>query len=213
MEYNSQRKKMIIPEYGRNVQLLIEYAKTIENREKRNIAILDILRQMAIIQQGNIKDSNELERKLWDHLFIMANFELDVDSPYKKPDKDKVVVPEKLKYNTDKQIPYRYYGAIVLNMIKEVSLMEEGDEKKAIVHDIANNMKKLYLTWNKGVVNDVVIFEHLKELSNGHISLSEDTELSTNLNIPTLNDKSSSRSFKKKRKSYSNGTKKYHKKN
>lgn len=217
MEYNSQRKKMTIPEYGRCVQEMIDTAKTIEDRNKRNIAAREIIRQMAALQQSNIKDAGELDRKLWDHLYIISDFNLDVDSPYPKPVIDHYVKPEKLKYNSEeKDLPFRYYGTIVTGMIAKAMLMDEGEEKNALVHDIANNMKKLYLAWNKGSVDDRVILEHLSLLSGGRLILSETVELSSNFNIPNPNNAAPVKSFKKKKKdfkqNFSNGGKKYFKK-
>jgi hypothetical protein len=217
MDYNSQRKKMIIPEYGRCVQEMIDLTKTIEDRKKRNIAALEIIRQMASLQQSNIKDAAELDRKLWDHLYIISNFELDVDSPYPKPVIDHYVKPAKLKYNSEeKEMPFRYYGIIVNGMIQKAVLMDDGDEKNAFMHDIANNMKKLYLAWNKGAVDDKVIVEHLGVLSGGRLSLSDTVELSSNFNIPNPNNSVPVKVFKKKKKdfkqNFSNGGKKFYKK-
>jgi hypothetical protein len=215
MDYNSQRKKMIIPEYGRCVQDMIEHAKTIGEKEKRNIAAREIIRQMATLQQSNIKDAIELERKLWDHLFIISDFSLDVDSPYPIPPANNYVAPVKLRYNSEeKDLPFRYYGTIVTNMVKKAVLMDDGPEKDALVHDIANNMKKLYLAWNKGAVDDKVIFDHLQQLSNGHLTLSENVELSSNLNMPNPNNSPSVRQFKKKKskQNFQNGGKKFFKK-
>ncbi len=212
MDYNSLRKKMVIPEYGRCVQGLIEHAKTIEDREKRNIAAREIIRQMSALQQSNAKDSTELDRKLWDHLFIISNFELDVDAPYPKPLPEHYIKPVKIRYNSEgKDVPYRYYGAIVTNMIKQAVIMDEGEEKNALVKDIANNMKKLYLAWNKGSVDDKVIFDHLRQLSNGHLNLSDEVELSSNFSFPNPNNAPQSRTFKK-RKPNKNGKKYYKKK-
>ncbi len=214
-DYNSQRTKMSIPEYGRCVQELITFAKTIDDRNKRNIAAQEIIRQMASIQQSNIKDAAELERKLWDHLFIISNFELDVDSPFPRPELDNYVTPSKLRYNSEeKDLPYRYYGTIITNMIKSAILMDEGDEKNALIRDIANNMKKLYLAWNKGSVDDKVIFDHLSQMSNGHLVLSDGVELASNFSMPNPNNAAQSRTFKKKKnkQNFSNGGKKFYKK-
>lgn len=215
MDYNSQRKKLIIPEYGRCVQEMIEYAITIEDREMRNAAAREIIRQMAALQQSNIKDSAELDRKLWDHLFIISDFRLDVDAPYPPPVQDHSITPVKPRYNSEERdIPYRYYGTIITNMIQKAVLMDDGPEKDALVHDIANNMKKLYLAWNKGSVDDKVIFDHLYQLSKGRLTLSENTELASNFNIPNPNNSQSSKQFKKKKnkQNYSNGGKKFFKK-
>jgi hypothetical protein len=215
VDYNSQRNKMTIPEYGRCIQDLIGVAKSIEDRQKRNIAAREIIRQMAALQQSNIKDASELDRKLWDHLFIISNYELDVDSPYPRPDADQFVVPSKLRYNSEeKDLPYRYYGTIVTNMIKTAILLDDGAEKDALIHDIANNMKKLYLAWNKGTVDDKVILDHLHQMSGGRLSLSEHLELASNFNIPNPNNAATPRTFKKKKNkpNFANGGKKFFKK-
>lgn len=214
MEYNSERKKTIIPEYGRYVQEMIEFTKTIENREKRNSTAKTIIRQMSFLQQSNIKDSNELDRKLWDHLHIISNFELDVDSPYPKPDPDLYSLPIKPKYNSEsKELSYRYYGKIIEDMIQEAVLMEEGEEKKAFIRDIANNMKKLYIAWNKGNVIDDLIFKHLNEISGGRLSVCNDTELSSNFSLPNSQQNYKNKKKKKDFKpNYPNGPKKFFKK-
>jgi len=210
MEYNSQRERLIIPEYGRNVQDLIEFAKTIEDREKRNKAAKDIIRQMLLLQQSTIKDAEELDRKLWDHLFIISNFELDVDSPYPKPELKETKVYSKLRYNSEeKEIPYRYYGTVITDMIRKTVEMEEGDEKKALILDLANNMKKLYLTWNKGVVDDSVIYGHLYDLSNGKIKIDNETELTQTWSFINSN----SNSNKKRNKNFKPSSKNFHKRN
>ncbi len=206
---------MVIPEYGRCVQEMIEFSKTIEDRSKRNIAAREIIRQMAALQQSNIKDAAELERKLWDHLFIISNFELDVDSPYPKPVEENYFDPSKLRYNSEeKELPYRYYGTIIMNMIKSALQMDDGAEKEALIHDIANNMKKLYLAWNKGTVDDRVILEHLNVMSDGKLSLSEHLELASTFNIPNPNNAAPARNFKKKKnkQNFTNGGKKFFKK-
>jgi len=208
MEYNSQRKYLIIPEYGRKVQDLIEFAKTIEDRELRNKAAKDIIRQMMLLQQSTIKDAEELDRKLWDHLFIISNFEIDVDAPYPKPDIKEAKEYSKLYYNSDKRkMPYRYYGHIITDMINKAVEMEDGEEKKSLIIDIANNMKKLYLTWNKGVVDDKVIYEHLSEMSNGKIKIDNETELTNSWNFT---NQSSSR---RRSRSSKPPSKNFHKKN
>jgi len=217
MDYNSQRSKMIIPEYGRYVQEMIEVTIKIKDRKERNIAAHEIIRQMAILQQSNIKDLEELDRKLWDHLYIISDLKLDVDSPYPKPVIDHYAKPAKLRYNSEeKTMPFRFYGIIVKGMIEKAVLMDDGEEKNALVHDIANNMKKLYLAWNKGAVDDKVIVEHLGVLSGGRLSLSETVELASNFNIPNPNNFVPVKTYKKKKKDYkqnfSTGGKKYYKK-
>jgi len=212
MEYNSQRERLIIPEYGRKVQDLIEFAKKIEDREKRNKAAKDIIRQMLLLQQSTIKDAEELDRKLWDHLFIISNFELDVDSPYPKPELKETKVYSKLRYNSEeKEIPYRYYGTVITDMIRKTVEMEECDEKKALILDLANNMKKLYLTWNKGVVDDSVIYGHLYDLSNRKIKIDNETELTQTWSF--IHSNSNSNTNKKKNKYFKSSSKSFYKRN
>lgn len=181
MKYNTQRKKLPLTEYGRYVFQMIEYAKTIPDKEQRNSAAQIIIRQMANIQYGvNSRLTPEMEQKLWDHLHILANYELDVDSPYPPPPPpSKNFKPLKPSYNNQKINPsFRYYGNLIPSMIEKAISMNDGEEKQALIADIANNMKKLYILWNKSTVPDSVIREHLFVLSNGQITLPDDFEFS-----------------------------------
>jgi len=215
MEYNTQRKKTIIPEYGRYIQEMIDFTKTIQDREKRNLAAKTIIRQMAFFQNQPIKESTDLDRKLWDQLHIISNFELDIDAPYPKPDFKALNISSKPKYNSqNKDLSFRYYGKIVEDMIQSAVLMEDGEEKNAFVRDIANNMKKLFIAWNKGNVDDEIIFNHLSEISLGKLTLSDSTELSSNFTFHSTSQ--NYKQFKKKKtnkdfkSNYSNGQKKYY---
>lgn len=177
MEYNTQREKLLIPEYGRNLQKIIEKAVRISDRDKRTQMAYLIVDIMAQIHSSQVKDSGDLRHKLWDHLHIMADFELDVDSPYPIPDREVLYKkPNRLEYPKG-QIKYNYYGRNIQSLIEEASNYEDGPEKEALVKNIANNMKKAYLTWNRDSVDDDLITKHLAELSNNSLHLPEDEQL------------------------------------
>ena len=188
MEYNTTRNKLKISEYGRNVQKLVRLAKTIEDREKRTKfakVIVQIMGQM----NPSIRDSGDFRHKLWDHLHIIADFELDVDSPYPAPTRELLEAkPEKLGYSNN-TIRYKMYGANIVKIIDKAKDFEEGPEKDALVHAIANHLKKSYLNWNRESVDDDQIFEHLKTLSTGNLELREELRLNTTNEILSRNKK------------------------
>lgn len=186
MEYNSQREKMIIPEYGRNVQKMIEYAKTIEDREKRTKSAEVIVRVMAGMNP-QIKNENDYMHTLWDHLYIISNFELDVDSPTPMPEKEILHrKPERVEYS-DKKIRIKNYGKYIEKVIDATIALEEGPEKEALILLIANHLKKSYLNWNRDSVNDETILNHLAELSKGKLVLTDLQNLSSTSDILARN--------------------------
>lgn len=169
-DYNTSRKRMDLPEYGRNVQKMVDHIKTIEDREERNKAARTIISIMGNLNP-HLRDIADFKHKLWDHLAIISNFELDIDSPYETIDKIKLIEkPNSLSY-TQGGIRYKHYGKYMEKMIDKAAVMEEGEEKDALISMLANHMKKLYLTWNREVVNDEQIFLDLKELSKGRIDV------------------------------------------
>ena len=170
LEYNTEREHLIIPEYGRHMQKMINYAKTRETKEERNKVAKGIIAVMGNMQP-HLRDVPDFQHKLWDQLFIIADFELDVDSPYPTTTKEELSEkPEPLKY--PQNFPkYRFYGNNIKTMIDVANTWEEGELKEALVYTIANHMKKCFLNWNKDTVEDDVIFNHLFELSEGKIDL------------------------------------------
>lgn len=188
MEYNTSRDKMKISEYGRNVQKLVEMAKTIEDRDQRTKftkVIVGIMGQM----NPTIRDSGDFRHKLWDHLHIIANFELDVDSPYPLPSRDILEIkPHKLSYG-NRKIRYKMYGGNIVKIIDKAQDFEEGEEKDALIHAIANHLKKSYLSWNRESVDDDQIFEHLETLSKGELKLKDELKLNTTNEILSRNKK------------------------
>ncbi|GAB4250812.1 MAG: DUF4290 domain-containing protein [Vicingaceae bacterium] len=174
-DYNTRRPPLIIPEYGRNIQKMVEYAKTIEDRDERNKvahAIIQIMGQL----NPHLRDISDFTHKLWDHLFIISNYELDVDSPYPKPVKEKInAKPEPLHYPQNK-IRFKHYGKVIENLVKKACELPDGEEKQVLVGIIANMMKKSYLTWNRESVEDTVLKKDLATLSNNRLNLDVDFE-------------------------------------
>jgi hypothetical protein len=175
LEYNSERKALIIPEYGRHLHKLIDQAVATENREERNKLAKYIISVMGTMNP-HLRDVPDFQHKLWDQIFIMSDFQLDVDSPYPIPSKEVLKMkPDPLKY--PQNFPkYRFYGNNITYMIDVANKWDEGEMKSALVKVIANHMKKCYLSWNKDTVTDAVIFEHLYELSGGKLNLTSSTE-------------------------------------
>lgn len=181
LEYNAERTHLIIPEYGRHLQKLIDQATVIADREERNKAAKYIIQVMGSLNP-HLRDVPDFQHKLWDQIFIMSDFRLDVDSPYPIPTKDVIhLKPERLPY-PQKNPKYRFYGNNIKYMIDVANSWEEGEMKNALVKVIANHMKKSYLSWNKDTVTDTVIFEHLYELSEGTLNLLQSSEELLNTN-------------------------------
>ena len=184
MEYNTSLSKLIIPEYGRNVQKMVHSIIAIEDREKRNHQAKSIIEVMGNLNP-HLRDVPDFKHKLWDHLFIMSDFHLDVDSPYDRPSKESFEEkPEMLKYS-DNNIKFRHYGKILPLIIKRTIDLDAGEYKDFLVFTIANHMKKSYLTWNKANVEDEVILKHLSQMSDDKLSMKETFKLSSFSDVKT----------------------------
>ncbi|HTL80250.1 MAG TPA: DUF4290 domain-containing protein [Bacteroidia bacterium] len=172
MEYNTQQPAMAISEYGRNVERMIEYCLTLKDKEERSRCARSIVRVMAILNP-QMKEYADYEHKLWDHLFIMSNFDLDIDSPYPKPKKAELESkPERVPY-PQSNIKFKHYGKILEDLIQK-AMTETDDKNREIFTDqLAQLMKKQYLNWNRDSVNDALIVEQLENLSGGKLKVSE----------------------------------------
>ena len=203
IEYNTEREHLIIPEYGRHLQKMVNYAKELATKEERNKVAKSIINVMGNMQP-HLRDVPDFQHKLWDQLFIIADFELDVDSPYPTTTKEELnEKPEPLKY--PQNFPkYRFYGNNIKTMIDVANTWEDGELKEALIYTIANHMKKCFLNWNKDTVEDDVIFSHLYELSEGKINLKGSDE--------DLSDATSLMRNKKKYATTNNSKKSHHKK-
>ena len=173
LKYNSDRPDLIIPEYGRHIHLMVEQTIDIKDKHERNKkakAIIDVMGNL----NPHLRDIPDFQHKLWDQLFIMSNFKLDVDSPFEKPEEELLSKkPEPMDYPNNSP-KYRFYGNNLKKMIDAAINWDEGEMKDALIYNIANHMKKCFLSWNKDTVDDNVIFEHLSELSEGKLSVKEE---------------------------------------
>ena len=160
LEYNTERVPLIIPEYGRHMHKMIAQAMEEKNREERNKKAHAIIGVMGNLNP-HLRDVADFQHKLWDQLFIMSNFELEVDCPFPMPQKEVLTArPSPLDYPQNYP-KYRFYGNNIKSMIDVVMDWEEGEMKNALIFNIANHMKKCFLNWNKDTVEDKVIFDHL----------------------------------------------------
>ena len=208
LEYNTKRSKLIIPEYGRHVQRMVDQLLNLDNKEARNKMAKAIIGIMGNLNP-HLRDVADFQHKLWDQLYIMSDFKLDVDSPYEKPLKNVLEEkPDKLRYPQSNP-KYRFYGNNIIRMINVAKDWENSQLKDALVYTIANHMKKCFLNWNKDTVDDKLIFEHLHELSEGklkvnpeHLPLTESSEFlkarSKNGNGPKSNSKHRKRNNRKR---------------
>jgi hypothetical protein len=172
MQYNTAQPHLIISEYGRHVQDMALHLLAIKDRKERNKASEAVIQTMTQVHPYS-KDSEELRRKLWDHLHLITGFKLDVDGPYEKPSPEAFEVkPERLKY-PDTNIRHKHYGKIVDEMIKKAALMQDNEERDALIASIAALMKKAFMTWNKCTVDDNTIIKDLKEISKGKLILKD----------------------------------------
>ena len=167
-------KRLALPEYGRNIQNMVDYCLTIEDREERTNCAYSI-----IVTMGNLfpqlRDLSEFKHLLWDHLAIMSDFKLDIDYPYEVVKKETLnICPDRVPYSSPQSIRYRHYGKLVQGMIDKAVELTDPEEKKELSVYIANYMKKCYILYNKDGVADQKIFDDLRNLSKGDLRLSSD---------------------------------------
>lgn len=174
LKYNTQLKKLVLPEYGRNIQNMVDHCLTIEDRDERSHCARSVIKAMGNLFP-ELRDPETNNHKLWDHLMIMSDFKLDVDFPCKVVKAETLTsAPEPVNRITD-HVKYRQYGRILPLMIDKISAMEEGDERRQAIIYIANQMKKLMLAVNKDGVEDSKVFNDLYEMSQGRIKVEPGT--------------------------------------
>lgn len=170
MEYNTQREHLKIPDYGRNVAKLIDKCKTIADRDERTKMANTIVDVMALVNP-KVKERGDYRHTLWDHMMFIANYELDVDTPFPvRREKPSQMHPNRIAYRESK-IRYRHYGRALEDLVQAVSAMPEGNERTLLTQQIANTMKRQYLQWNRDSVDDLLIEEQLAQLSQGRLRL------------------------------------------
>ncbi|MFT5077571.1 MAG: hypothetical protein ACI825_000120 [Planctomycetota bacterium] len=203
LEYNTERPQLIIPDYGRHIQKMVDHAISIEDEVERNKVAKSIISVMGNLNP-HLRDVPDFQHMLWDQLFIISDFNLNVESPYDIPSREELAErPEPLSY--PQNFPkYRFYGNNIKRMIDVAISWEDGEKKEGLVLTIANHMKKCFLNWNKDTVDDDVIFKHLFELSEGKLNLQESEEMLVDSNKLMQNNKRYSTTNKKSNQKKSN---------
>lgn len=198
LEYNNQKKNLILPEYGRNIQQMVEYCTSIENRGERNRCANTIIQTMGNLFP-QLRDTPEFKHKLWDHLAIMSNFTLDIDYPYEIIKKENLnTSPQPVSYQLE-PIKYRHYGKVIEQMISRACEYPDGEERNSLILLIANHMKKLIYGINKEDVEDEKIFNDLYQYSRGKIKLTSEThKLHVFKEAPVVQNNTKKNSKKKK---------------
>ena len=176
LTYNTEKEQIVIPEYGRCVQEMIKKLPEIEDRQQRTEAAKYIISVM-VQMNPSIKQSSDYEHKLWDHLYMISGYKLDVDSPYAPPTREaQQRKPQHIGYQNN-NIKYGHYGQYLIKMI-EAAAQEESDEiREALAYSLASQMKRNYMEWNKSVVNDQVILDDLKTISGGRLVINDEAKM------------------------------------
>ena len=178
MDYNTQRDKLLMSEYGRHVQDMVNYVKNIPNKEKRNEQIQAVVAVMGTLNP-QLRDINDFKHKLWDHVQVIADFDIDIDSPYPTPTKETLNTKPNVIPIQKSPIKIAHYGRNIQNMIDVIAEKEEGEIKVYMIKTLASYMMQQYLIWNKDTVEEQTIFRDIVALSNGRITIPEDMHLSS----------------------------------
>lgn len=203
-DYNTSREKLILAEYGRNVQNMVEYIVALPTKEERNRYAQVVIDMMGFLNP-HLRDVPDFKHKLWDHLQIISKFRIDVDSPYPTPTKEEInFKPEVLSY-PQKRIKFKHYGHTVELMIKKAKAMPEDDKKQHMINSIANFMKMAYVVWNKDHVADEQIISDLRDLSDGELDVSNVVLNKVDLKQSNNNNNSNSGGRSQKTNNRNNG--------
>ncbi|MDR1552148.1 MAG: DUF4290 domain-containing protein [Prevotellaceae bacterium] len=208
MDYNTQRKKLQLPEYGRNIHKMVEWVKALPNKEGRNRQIKAVIAVMGNLNT-HLRDVNDFRHKLWDHIQVISDFQIDIDSPYPIPEKEVLQEkPKKLSYKAN-PLNVPYYGRYILEMIDVILKLEDSEKKQCLIMQIANQIKKSYIAWNKDNVKDDIIIKDLYHLSGGAINLDINTKLcSGKLNTQIVAKNETNQQQKKNNNNKNNNKKK-----
>jgi hypothetical protein len=170
MEYNTSQSQIILKEYGRNIEKIVKHLKTLESKEKRTEmahVLVDLMRQIA----PSVKETNETNQKLWDDMYIMADFDLDIDGPYPAPSKDVLTrKPDRMPY-INNRIRYRHYGRNIELLVTEALKKEDPKEREEAIIYMGKLMKSFYASWNNETIDDAVILENIQNISGGQLDI------------------------------------------
>ncbi len=209
MDYNTNRDKLRLPEYGRNVQEMVDIIKNTPDREERNRLAKSTIQLMGNMNP-QLRDVVDYKHKLWDHLAVIADFDIDIDSPYPLPTQAEIhQKPMKMKYSNPDEIRFKHYGKILEDMVRKTTQYPDGEEKDALIATVANQMKKSFLTWNRETVSDDVIFSDMLAIACNRIKIPEGLKLKDSREIlriqaaatNTLTNTNASKKSKKKKSS------------
>ena len=170
MDYNTQREKLIMPEYGRYVQKLLQKVKTIPDKEKRSEQVRAVVNAMGLLNPL-LREMNDFKHKLWDHVFVISDFDLDIDAPFPPPTSDSFRSDPKPIALENKPLKVNYYGRNIQNMAEALAQKKPGPERDEMVTSLAYYMRKQYLIWNKESVSDQTIFNDLLMLTKGRLPI------------------------------------------
>lgn len=195
IKYNTNRSELFMPEYGRHIQKMIDYCTNIEDREERNKVakiIIDVMGQL----NPHLRDVPDFKHKLWDHLYIISDFKIDIDSPYPVPSPETLnVKPEKMAYPKNK-IKFKHYGRNIEKLVEEAKKLENPEDKKACLGIVANLLKQQYLHWNRDSVNDELIFRDMEKIAGTKLEYEENFKLDLTADILGRNKPSTTKQRK-----------------
>ena len=172
LDYNTQREKLNMPEYGRHVQKMIEYVASLPSKEKRNEQIQSVVQAMGTLNP-QLRDINDFKHKLWDHVHVISDFKIDIDSPYPTPTRESLSTPPSPIPLQKTPVKAAHYGRNIENMIEVIALREDDEVKTYMIKTLASYMKQQYLIWNKDSVSEETIFNDIYKLSDGRITVPE----------------------------------------
>ena len=177
LDYNTEREALAMPEYGRNVLKMVEHLRTIEDRQKRTEQAKAVVKVMEILNP-QVHSQENFEQKLWDQLYVIAGFDLDVDAPYPAPQKEQFTtrpVPIPMK---DSKIRAAHYGRNIEKIIDLLCEQPDGEVKTELIRSLAIYMRQQYLIWNKDSVADETIFADIEKLSDYKLKVPDGINLS-----------------------------------
>lgn len=176
MDYNTQREKLLMPEYGRHVQEMINFVKNLPDKEKRNEQIQAVVAVMGTLNP-QLRDINDFKHKLWDHVQIISDFQIDINSPYPMPTKETLTTRPNSIPLQKSLIKAAHYGRNIQNMIEVIAVREDDEVKTHMIKTLASYMKQQYLIWNKDTVSEETIFKDIYNLSDGRITVPEEVHI------------------------------------
>ena len=192
LDYNTQREKLHMPEYGRHVQKMIEYVAALPSKEKRNEQIQSVVQVMGTLNP-QLRDINDFKHKLWDHVHIISDFNIDIDSPYATPTRESLATAPNPIPLQKTPVKAAHYGRNIQNMIEVIAQREDDEVKTYMIKTLASYMKQQYLIWNKDSVSEETIFNDIHKLSDGRITVPEGVHIGMGINNSSNNQQKNHR--------------------